>query len=139
MPTASMTASVKSKPPSQIWTCPKFPLMPRLRPQPVLQILKVWMSCSRTTLLLMLKVMEGLLKMIRPNPSRMRLVLLKRPRQIIRRRTERPLLISSRFFFEFFFLILGLLDVNVCPSWACYLLSSYSLLIFLFIYLWVVS
>lgn len=46
----------KSKPPSWIWTCPRFPLMPKLRPQPVLPTLKVLTSYSWTTLLLILKV-----------------------------------------------------------------------------------
>ena len=95
---ASMIASVKSEYPSWIWTYPKFPLMPRPKPQPILQTLKVPTSCTRTTLLPMLKVTEGPLKTIKPNPLRMRPILLKGPRQIIRRRTERPPSISSRSF-----------------------------------------
>ena len=102
-----------------------------------------------------LKVTERLLlMMIRSSLLRMRPVLLRKVRRL-KRRTEKPLLISSRFirmfllsFFFFFFnswenniysycrpLFFGLLDVNVRPSWAFYQFFSYPSLIFLFIYL----
>ena len=90
--------------------------------------------------------------MIRSNLSKMRLVLLRRVKGL-KRRTEKPLLISSRFIWMFLFiffifnswenniysyrrpLFFRLLDVNAPPSWAFYLLSLYLSLTFLFIYL----
>ena len=69
-------------------------------PQPDSSILKALMSCSRTTLLPMLKVMGRLLfKMNKLNLLRMRAVLLRRPRRLIIKRpwTRRPLLTSNRF------------------------------------------
>lgn len=42
---ALMTASVKSRPPFQIWTCPSSPSTPKARPQLNMLIKEILMSC----------------------------------------------------------------------------------------------
>ena len=100
---ALMTASVKSRHPSQIWTYPTFPSKPRFRLQPVLQTLKAPMSYLRTTPPSTLKVTKILLLMkIKSNLLWMRPVHLRGSRRM-KRKTETPRLTSSRFILPLYY------------------------------------
>ena len=93
MLTVLTSASVKSRLSSLTWTCLRSPLTSWPKPQPNPLSLKVPTSCLRLTPFPTLEVMKRpLYKKNRLNPSRVRTVLLRRPRRLIIRRlwTRRP-------------------------------------------------